>query len=78
MKVYKKMKRAVAQELGDQRFLLNFKYYDWYEEDDFPHNMRKIVDDDNPFGGWFEYYEEEKFVPVGELAGDVLVRKNES
>lgn len=77
MKVYKKMKRAVAISYS---YINPWRYYDWYEEKDFPEDMKERVKNDAPFE-WdddYEYYEEEKYVLVGELAGDVLVRKSES
>lgn len=64
MKLYKKMIRAYAQEVGDLHFRLDTEYYDWYDEDDFPEDMESIVEKDNPFGGWYKYGIQEKYVEV--------------
>ncbi len=62
MKTYKKQMRAVAIEVGDLHFKLGKKEYLWYDEDDFPENMEEIVKNDNPFGGWYEYKVEKRYV----------------
>lgn len=61
MKLYRKLKRAVAHELGDPHFIMEHKYYPWYYEEDFPKNMEEIVKEDNPFSGWYKYEVEEKY-----------------
>lgn len=65
MKLYKMIKRAVAYELCDLHSRpADPIYYPWYDEDKFPNDMEKIVKKDNPFGGWYTYYEQSKFVLV--------------
>lgn len=59
---YRKLKRAVAVEVGDAHFKLSSENYPWYSEEVFPTNMEKIVKMDNPFGGWYKYEEEEKYI----------------
>ena len=64
MKTYKKQMRAVALEVGDLHFKLGREEYPWYDEDGFPADMEKIVEKDKPFGGWYEYKVEERYVPL--------------
>lgn len=64
MKLYKKQIRAVAYEVGDLHFQLKKVEYPWYDEDSFPEDMKEIVKRDNPFGGWYSYEVEERFVEV--------------
>lgn len=64
MKIYKRQIRAVAYEVRDSHFKLGTKEYPWYDEDDFPSDMEKIVKADNPFGGWYEYDIEERFAEI--------------
>lgn len=61
MKLCKKMIRAYAE----TRFCI--KYYDWYDEDDFPEDMESIVEKDNPFGGGYKYGVQEKYILVKEM-----------
>lgn len=63
MKTYKKQMRAVALEVGDLHFKLGKEEYPWYDEDDFPEDMEEIVEGDCPFGGWYKYKVEERYVP---------------
>jgi hypothetical protein len=63
MKTYKKQMRAVALEVGDLHFKLGREEYPWYDEDDFPADMEEFVEKDKPFGGWYEYKVEERYVP---------------
>ena len=67
MKLYKKMKRAIALEIGDLHFKMGEKFYPWYDEDDFPSNMEEIVREDNPFGGWYRYIEDYVYVEYIEV-----------
>lgn len=64
MKLYKRQIRAVAVEHGDLHWKLGKEEYPWYDEDDFPSNMEEVVKTDNPFGGWYGYEVEERFVEV--------------
>lgn len=67
MKLYKKMIRACADEVGDLHFRLDKEEYPWYDEDDFPPDMEEQVAKDNPFGGWYKYRIQEKYVLVKEM-----------
>lgn len=65
MKLYKKMKRAMAFENCDPHYRPAPPIaYEWYDEDDFPTDMKERVKKDNPFGGWYTYSEFETFVEV--------------
>ena len=65
MNLYRKKKRAVVYECGDLRFKTSRKEYPWYWEEEFPPDMKEIVEKDNPFGGWYRYEEEEVFIQIG-------------
>ena len=54
----------MAVEHGDLHWKLGKEEYPWYDEDDFPSNMEEVVKTDNPFGGWYGYEVEERFVEV--------------
>lgn len=62
MKTYKKQIRAVAYEVAI--FRVRTKEYPWYDEDDFPSNIEEIIKADNPFGGWYYYDIEERFIEI--------------
>lgn len=64
MKLYRKLKRAIANELGDPHFVMETKYYPWYYEEDFPIDMEDLVKKDNPFDGWYKYSIQEKYEEV--------------
>lgn len=66
MKLYRRKVRAVAKQIGDLHFILEDKYYPWYWEEDFPNDMDKIVKEDNPFGGWYQYQIEEEYELIKE------------
>lgn len=64
-KLYRKMKRAAAVEVGDPHFKMGTKCYPWYYEEDFPENMEELVKTDNPFDGWYKYTVEEEYEKYG-------------